>query len=178
MRLVARAGAVALVLAVGACSGGGKNGSSSTTAPLNPFGNGASGSGPSTASSNTAPVDLRVGQCFDVDAFRSGAPIDRRGIHLSLCAGPHQHEVIATFTYPDAAGAPWPGDDVLDAWAGDHCVGAFNAYVGIEYERSHLDIATIRPDEPGWKDGDRAVACAAHDVDFALLTGSVKSSAK
>jgi hypothetical protein len=178
MRQVARAGAVALLLAVGACSGGGKGSSpSSGSSALNPFGNGASGSG-STASSGAAPVVLRVGQCFDVDVFQSGKPIDPRSVHLSLCAGPHQHEVFATFTYPDVAGAPWPGDDVLDAWAGDHCLDSFSAYVGIEYERSHLDLATVRPDERSWKDSDRAVACAAHDVDFALVSGSIKGTAK
>lgn len=176
MRLAVRAGVVALALVAGACSGGGKGSSSSGASPLNPFSNGASGSGPSTASSGA--VELQTGQCFDVDTFQSGKPIDPRSVHLSLCAGPHQHEVFATFTYPDVAGAPWPGDDVLDAWAGDHCLGAFSAYVGIEYERSHLDLATVRPDERSWKAGDRAVACAAHDVDFALLAGSIKGTAK
>ena len=178
MRRAVRAGAVALAVAVSACSGGGKGSSSSGSGPLDPFGNGASGSGPSAASSGAAPVELQAGQCFDVDTFQSGKPIDPRAVHLSLCAGPHQHEVFATFTYPDAAGAPWPGDDVLDSWAGDHCLGAFSGYVGIEYERSHLDLATVRPDERSWKDGDRAVACAAHDVDFALLAGSIKGTAK
>jgi hypothetical protein len=176
MRALNGASAAALLLSVAtACSGGGGGRTDPASGVVNPFGGAASGATPTTSAVRT---ELRVGQCFDVDAFRSGVPIDPRGVHLSLCAGPHQHEVVATFSYPDAANAPWPGADVLDAWAADHCIGAFAGYVGVDYQRSRLDLATVRPDERSWKDGDRAVACAAHDVDFALLTGSVKGSAK
>lgn len=179
MHALARGVAIALLFTASACSGGGKRSTASSSGALNPFASRASSESASASSAaSTERPPLHVGQCFDVDVFQSGVPIDPNGMHLSLCARPHQHEVIATFVYPDAPRAPWPGVDVLDAWASDHCVEAFPAYVGIEYDRSHLDVATVRPNERSWKDGDRAVACAVHDVDFALLTGSVKGTAK
>jgi hypothetical protein len=174
-----RAGAALLVgIAMLACSSGTGEKQASSGA-LDPFATtGGSGAVAASTASPGTLVELRAGQCFDVDQFQSGVPIDRRGVHLALCAGPHEHEVIATFTYPDPPRADWPGPAVLDEWASDHCVDAFATYVGIEYERSHLDVASVHPDERSWKDGDRAVACAAHDVDFALLVGSVKGTAK
>jgi hypothetical protein len=182
MRRPAQVALVTLALLGGlaACRGGGKAAPTTTTGPPSPFATTDSGAATSSSSTNAVPVlaSLHPGLCFDADSFQVGAPIDPRAMRLSLCAGPHQHEVYAVFTHPDGRSSPWPGDDVLDAWANDHCLAAFADYVGIEYEQSTLDVATVHPDEADWSVGDRTVACAVHDADFALMTGSVKASAK
>ncbi len=151
-----------------------------TTPLASPFATSASGTATASSSTNAVPVlaSLHPGLCFDADSFQVGAPIDPTTMQLSLCSGPHQHEVYAVFTHPDGRSSPWPGNDVLDAWANDHCLAAFADYVGSEYERSSLDVGTVHPDEADWSAGDRTVACAVHDADFALMTGSVKASAK
>lgn len=122
-----------------------------------------------------APV-LAVGDCFDADHFTPGQPIDPHDVHPVACTDPHQEEVYAIAAETDIADAPYPSAESLRASADDQCLNAFESGVSSDYLRSSLDFATIIPDESSWRAGNRALVCAVHDTDFALLTGSVRSA--
>lgn len=170
---------VVALLVVAGCGGNGSLARPSTTTTAGPFGTATSASASDSTASNVASLTgLAVGQCFDVDQFAAGVPIDPTQAHPRSCTEPHQHEVYAVFAHPDPPGAAWPGDAAIDAWVDDRCLAQFEGYVGISYERSTLDMATIRPDKASWKQGDRTVACTLHDVDFATLIASMKAASR
>ena len=127
-----------------------------------------------TAPSAPSAPAIDVGQCFDTDSFAPGSAIDLSSARVVDCAGPHQQEVYAITVQPGDAGAPYPGDDVLTAFADDSCLAAFTPYTGLDYRASHYDIANARPDRAAWDGGERRVICALHDADFAELVGSAK----
>jgi len=179
-----RAIAVALILVavcVAACSGS-QSQTAPTTQPLDPFAT----AGPSTSAAGApaqpasgqapAPTAIDVGQCFDTDRFVPGSAIDMSSAHVVDCAAPHQQEVYAIAQQPADPGAPYPGDEVLAAFADDSCLAAFAGYTGLDYQSSHYDIANARPDAAAWGRGERRVICALHDVDFAELTRSARAA--
>jgi Septum formation len=181
-----RAIAVALMsLAVcfAACSGS-HGETSRTTRPLDPFATAGPSSGAASASATTpsssgqapAPPAVAVGQCFDTDQFVPGSAIDLSSARIVDCSAPHQQEVYAIAQQPADPGAPYPGDEVLAAFADDSCLAAFTGYTGLDYQSSHYDIANARPDAAAWGRGERRVICALHDADFAELTGSAHAA--
>jgi hypothetical protein len=117
-----------------------------------------------------------VGDCFNTDHFAPGTSIDLHGVQLVACADAHQHEVYAVARDPDRAGAPYPGDEAMTAFADDQCLAAFEPALGVDYRKSNLDFAVVKPDAAGWKHGERVVVCAVHDTNFAELTGSVRAT--
>jgi hypothetical protein len=131
-------------------------------------------SSPASQAASPPPV-VGVGQCFDTDQFAAGSAIDLSSVRIVDCAQPHQQEVYAIAEQPADPGAPYPGDDVLGAFAEDSCLMAFTNYTGLDYRSSHYDIANARPDKAAWDRGERTIICALHDVDFAELTGSAKA---
>jgi hypothetical protein len=166
-----RTGVIVLALMLAACSGSHDH-SATTTQPIDPFAT----KGPSTSQVPLpAPPAVDVGQCFDTDHFAAGTAIDLSSVRVVDCAGPHQHEVYAIVDQSADPGAPYPGDDVLAAFADDRCLAAFTPYTGIDYRASRYDIANARPDKAAWDRGERRVICALHDVDFAELNGSAKA---
>lgn len=172
-----------VLVASSACSGSRPGPAAlSTTAAPNPFATpgapGLSAASGAPALTGRARTTLAIGDCFDVETFRAGAPIDLSKARPVPCAGPHQQEVYDVGSYPAPDRAPFPDEDTIDAYIQDRCVGAFSAYVGIDLQRSTLDFATVRPDRTSWDKGDRQVACVLHDADFALLTGSMRKAAR
>jgi hypothetical protein len=166
-----RTGVILSALMLAACSG--SHDQSAPTQPLDPFAT----RGPSTSQAlPPAPPPADVGQCFDTDHFVPGTAIDLPSARVVDCDGPHQQEVYAIVDQPSDPGAPYPGDDVLAAFADDRCLAAFTPYTGVDYRASHYDIANARPDQAAWDRGERRVICALHDVDFAELTGSAKAA--
>ncbi len=178
--------AVLLVLGALAGCGGGRGGSTATSG-INPFvaadapapATTAADSGGGEVSAPGGPVaPLAEGDCFNVPVFTAGVSIDPHAVTPTPCGAPHQHEVYALLTHPAAAGSAWPGDAALDSWGDDHCLALFGPFVGLPYEQSSLDFAIVRPDRETWDEGDRAVACTLHASTFALLTGSMKGTAR
>jgi hypothetical protein len=117
-----------------------------------------------------------VGDCFNTDHFAPGTSIDLRSVQLAACTDAHQHEVYAVERDPDRVGAPYPGDDAIAAFADDHCLAAFEPTIGVDYRKSTLDFAVVKPDAASWKLGERSIVCAVHDTNFGELTGSVRAT--
>ena len=48
--------------------------------------------------------------------------------------------------------------------------------MGAPYAESELDVLIIAPDEDGWDDGDRRIACVLYHTNFDPLTTPVANS--
>ena len=147
----------------GACSD--SHAPPSSRSAFNPFATRSSSA--ARAAERAAAPALAVGDCFDTDQFTPGTSIDLRTVHLAVCTEAHQHEVYAVEHVPDPAGAPFPGDEAVSAFADDRCLAAFEPAIGVGYRQSSLDFAVITPNAESWKQGERSVVCAVHDTNFA-----------
>lgn len=121
---------------------------------------------------------LSPGDCGDAPRLVIGGALDPATLELVPCDEPHQVEVGAVFDYPLGADGDFPGAISVDGYATEQCIERFEAYVGAPYLDSELDVLIIAPDEDGWDDGDRRVACVLYHTDFELLTGSVEASGR
>jgi hypothetical protein len=102
--------------------------------------------------------------------------LDPASIEVVACTEPHDIEVSAVFDYPAGPELDFPGTVAVDGYATDQCIERFEEYVGAPYEASSLDVIIVAPDEDGWGDGDRRIACVLYHVDFQELTESVAAS--
>lgn len=142
---------------------------------------------PPTTSSTVPPdpVEVRAlspGACADdvadeqgevpiaIDALISGGPVVPRS-----CEAEHRYELYATveLAAPDAA---WPGPEQIGEDALRACTDEFEAYVGVAWDQSNLDLAPVVPDEARWATGDRSAWCVLFDVGLEPLEGSASSS--
>lgn len=113
---------------------------------------------------------VRVGDCFDDEAFASTEISEVPGVP---CAQAHDNEVYAAF---DISGE-WPGDARVEELAYEGCFDRFAGAIGKSYEESVIDYTTIFPSEGSWKQrDDREVLCVAYHMEGEKLTGSVLAS--
>jgi hypothetical protein len=118
-----------------------------------------------------APVrTLEVGMC--VNGVTEGSVIAR--IDPVSCSTPHDNEVVGTATYPESGA--YPGQAALETFAAPPCIAAFNAYVGVDFSSSSLDMLPILPTDTTWASGDRAITCIVLARDRSKLTSSVKGA--
>jgi len=82
-----------------------------------------------------------------------------------------------TTTIPDIATIPWPGDDALITTAKRICPARFEAFVGVAYEVSELEVGWILPTPSSWANGDRTVGCTLYLPDDQRLVGSRQAPA-
>ena len=114
--------------------------------------------------------EVRVGDCFDDDAFASSEISEIPGLP---CSEPHDNEVYATF---DIAGE-WPGDERVEELAYEGCFERFAGAIGKSYEDSVIDFTTIFPTQGSWKQrDDREVVCVGFHMESEELTGSIIGS--
>lgn len=98
-------------------------------------------------------------------------------VRVVPCEEPHDAEVFLSFSAEPGDDGDYPGLSGLDAQAEDACYGAFEGYVGTEYEESELYASWLYPLEEGWAFGDREVVCYLVTEDGApTLTGSMQGS--
>lgn len=137
-----------------------------------------------TASTAQGWADLRVGDCFDaadvtgpaVSLLPSGGGPLMAGITRVACAGAHTFEVFALAADPAGLGSPYPGDQVEIDRSDQACAKPFEAYVGIDYQASHLHARIRTPTPLDWGQGDRLFVCALFDPNDARLTGSQRGT--
>jgi hypothetical protein len=122
-----------------------------------------------------ARFDLQAGQCAN-GKVESGQSYPA-AVAVS-CTGGHDFEVYETASTPGpgVAAARYPDPRDLAAFADDHCLLAFEAYVGSSIDDSDLDYAGVVPSREAWDAGDRTVACALWQIDGDQLTGSARDS--
>lgn len=115
---------------------------------------------------------MEVGLCFD-DEEETGGEVS--SVPDVPCEEPHDNEVFALIQY---TGETFPGQDAMQAEAKDLCIGDFEAYVGLAYEESELEVYPLVPTPGSWDNGDREIICALYALDLSELTGSMKGSAR
>jgi hypothetical protein len=123
-----------------------------------------------------APV--ATGDCGDVPRLQVGGALDPATIELLGCDEPHLVEIGAVFDYPLGPESDFPGAISVDGYATQQCLERFEEYVGTAYAASELDVLIIAPDEDGWNDGDRRIACVLYHTNFEPITGSVAGSGR
>ncbi len=114
---------------------------------------------------------LSIGQCIDDDELDKYLAGD--DFSLVSCDDPHDTEVY--YRHEFAAG-PYPGDDNVTDELKSVCRGAFEGYVGVDYESSALSFWALWPTQGAWESGNRLGECALFDPDSGKLTGSAYQS--
>jgi len=119
---------------------------------------------------STSALALTEGDCLvrPVD----DAPVT--DVTTTSCTDAHDAEVVGVTT---VRGDDLPQSDVLDAQAQDDCLQAFQAYVGIDYPSSSLDLTWMVPTRESWDTADdREIVCIAYAGEPSSLVQSVKDS--
>ena len=125
-----------------------------------------------TAAGAVDAFEVRVGDCFDDEAFASEEISE---IPAVPCSQPHDNEVYALFDIP----GEWPGDERVEEIAYDGCLERFAGAIGKSYEDSELDYTVMYPTEGSWNQrNDREVICVGYHMELEKLTGTIRGSAR
>jgi hypothetical protein len=122
--------------------------------------------------------DVEEGSCFN----RYSWVQEDRQVELDTrvpCIGPHQHEVYLRTEHPARAGAPWPGDREMEAFARTQCYGAFADFVGEIYELSELELGYLTPTRADFEHEQarfRGIHCYVQRGDGEEMVGSARDS--
>lgn len=128
------------------------------------------------AGTSTDPSRIDVGECFNEYVFRDQADFLQEVTTIVGCDGPHDREAYFRTEYPAGEIESYPLDDILRRWAEAACLEEFEAFVGLEYVLSELEIGAIVPTFEGWTDGDRTVICYVFPDQGGRLRGPVEGS--
>ena len=109
----------------------------------------------------SAVFKLRVGDCISTP--------NRQLVSVLPCSAPHEAEVFATFTLPDAA---WPGRPTGREEASSGCASRLTGYLNPQLATS-LTMSYVFPDFVAWRAGTRTVICEVRATS-GQLTGSVR----
>ena len=128
-------------------------------------------SGEITSGGDTDVFSIAIGDCFNDEG---DAEDQVNSLPTVPCSEPHDNEIYAEYTFPDG---DFPGDETVTTKATDECIAQFEAFVGISYEESALDVFPITPTEGSWNDqDDRLVSCGIWDPSQ-QVTGSLAGAA-
>ncbi|MEA2674419.1 MAG: hypothetical protein QOI92_1611 [Chloroflexota bacterium] len=125
-----------------------------------------------TFKDNTAPIDLKVGDCFDIPTA-----ISVQAVTHHACTEPHTAEVFLVTNY---AGSPMdtPLALLLDEFVTATCDPAFAAYVGKPLaDAPELSIGSIYPNPDAWQRGQRTITCYVAKTDQSSISTSLKGFA-
>ena len=117
-------------------------------------------------------TDVRAGDCFDL---KDPDEEEVGDVTAKPCTEPHEFEMFFVGNLPDGE---FPADDVINAYLEAECIPAFDAYVGMPYVQSQLDIFPLIPSFGGWNAGDHAVQCALFDPINEQLTSSMRNAGR
>ena len=112
---------------------------------------------------------LQLGDCFNDTS--TDEVIDIITVDAVPCAEPHDNEVYYLGALPEGE---YPGDDLVEELVSDQCLTVFEAFAGITYTESMLEIGYIFPPEVSWNQGDRGYICMVYDVSLSPLEGSMR----
>jgi hypothetical protein len=117
-------------------------------------------------------TELQVGDCIEFPGN-----FDRSYTAIKVdCTQPHSQEVFAVSDFPAPDNAPFPDFIEIDRRVAEVCRGAFEAYVGLPYERSRLDYTYLGLSAAAWERGERNIICTLLDNSFNPLPGPMRNS--
>lgn len=120
------------------------------------------------------PGGLNVGDCLNDPA----ASLDPEGqladsIEAVSCDEPHDLEAYEIRTLPVG---DFPGDAAIEELAQSTCLDAFEAFVGVPYEESELEVYYYYPFEDTWNHADdRTISCTVGTL-TGRTTGTLEGS--
>ena len=117
--------------------------------------------------------ELLTGDCFDDPEPDELNAIDE--VEVVPCEVPHDNEIYYSF---DLAEGTLPGTDALFEISAGQCLPAFDAFVGIAFELSEMDVFPLTPTPAQWEDGHRTVHCVLFNLDLSELVGSARGTAR
>jgi hypothetical protein len=123
-----------------------------------------------TETGDASVFALEVGDCFNDDAAAGDIVSE---VPVTPCSEPHDNEIYFEYSMTDAS---FPGQTAALESASLRCLDEFDAFVGIPYLDSELDIFPITPTAESWEQGDRIVYCALYALDLSKLEGSMRGS--
>ena len=123
------------------------------------------------SSSDTSVFDLGVGDCFNDQADLGVSEVS--SVATVDCAEPHDNEIYFEYSMTDAV---FPGNVAATESALTRCLDEFDAFVGVDFADSDLDLFPITPTSISWAEGDRVVYCAVYAFDLSKLEGTVGGS--
>ena len=132
-------------------------------------------SGTVVESADIGTEDLRTGDCLDFPELSAEPAEDVTGREVTArpCVESHDFETVHVVDLPWST---FRGEDATIAAADRACRIGFKAYVGIDFERSKLDMSYLYPNERTWNAyGDRSVTCLVGRRGD-KTTGSLKGS--
>jgi len=116
---------------------------------------------------------IKVGDCLG-----GGVTGEIESVQGVPCDQPHQSEVYHSFAVPEGDGT-FPGTEAMQDQADEGCLGAFQGFVGLDYDSSIYEISTITPTAESWAQlEDREVLCLIGQAEGTLTTGTAKGTAK
>jgi hypothetical protein len=125
-----------------------------------------------TVKDNTAPIDLKVGDCFDIPTSTSVQTVTHHP-----CSEPHTAEVFLVANY---SGSPMDTPLILlvEDFVTATCDPAFMTYVGKALrDVPYLSIGYIYPNADAWQRGQHAITCYVAKTDQTSISTSLKGSA-
>lgn len=118
---------------------------------------------------NVQADDLRVGDCFNIPGGTSFQTVEKLP-----CTDSHTGEVIFIGEY---TGDTYPIALSLDSYLNEHCVTAFETYVGRAVDSEpELSIGYVHPTHDGWDNGDKTITCYVSQPDQSPMTESLKAT--
>jgi hypothetical protein len=116
---------------------------------------------------------ITTGMC--VNGIHAAADTPNATWRSVRCDAPHDDEIVGTTTRTDAA---FPGESALFDTSQPDCANAFASYVGIDFDRSRLDMVIVVPSQITWAKGDRTVACVVFAPGGGQLQATVRGTAQ
>lgn len=126
-----------------------------------------------TTANESLVLDLRPGDCFDLDDVGDGGDDGIGTVATVDCERPHEAEVAATGRLNEARDVERPSDDELFAEVDARCAAALRDRAGL-VER--FGILPVVADEASWESYRGAYVCVAIPYGGGTTTGSALSA--
>jgi hypothetical protein len=174
---VLTAAVVAATATLTGCSGGDGSSEATTTAPESTeVVETTAPPGRPAGAVDTGLRELRTGQCFDTI---DDPAVQDLAVWVVDCETPHGYEVYDVVTYEGEGagrGTDYPGVAIVQDWSEQACYDRFEAFVGVRWTLSELDIAVWWPSEESWARADRTIVCTVMSDTGDQLTGTQRGT--
>ena len=124
--------------------------------------------------------DLRAGDCFDFRSEDAEAE-EISDVHAVPCTEAHDFEV---YRVADHTATAYPAQAEWQSVYVEHCVAAFDSYVGAPYETSAIYASMMTPTFEAWSEGDHEIVCYLYEpvgtseTEVLRLTESLRGAAR
>ena len=126
-------------------------------------------SGTVTEAASAGAYAIKVGDCLnnpDTDRLTE--------VEFVPCDQAHELEAFAASNLPEG---DFPGDEEVAAKAEEFCVAEFEAFAGIPYDDSALELTYLNPTEASWTgEEDRELLCLLGEEGSKPVTGTLKDA--